>query len=95
MVRAGNPALATGGSGDLLAGFIGAMLARGVAPRDAACLGAQILGRAAEIAAALHTVRSTRPADVLAALPALWRRWAEPPLYRPPTLLELDPPALV
>lgn len=95
VVGSGNPALATGGSGDLLAGFIGAMLARDVEPLVAAGLGAQILGRAAEIAARQLTVRSTRPADVLAALPELWRTWAEPSPVSPPILLELEPPTVV
>lgn len=44
----GGPALATGGSGDVLAGLIGALLARGVAARDAARLGAFVHGRAGE-----------------------------------------------
>ena len=88
VVAAGNPALATGGSGDLLAGFIGAFLARGLGP-------AQVLGRGAELAAREFTARSTRPADVLAALPALWRRLAEPPTLEPPVIARLEPPALV
>lgn len=91
VVGSGNPALATGGSGDLLAGFVASFLARGLAPEVAAALGAQVLGRAAEIAARRLTVRATRPADVLAALAELWRRWAEPPVPRPPVLLELEP----
>ncbi len=95
VVGSGNPALATGGSGDLLAGFIGALLARGLVPVEAAAAGAQVLGRAADIAAAQLTVRATRPADVLAALPELWRRWAEVPVPMPPVLLELDAPLLV
>jgi hydroxyethylthiazole kinase-like uncharacterized protein yjeF len=44
----GSSALATGGSGDVLTGVIGALLARGVAPRDAARLGAFVHGRAGE-----------------------------------------------
>jgi hydroxyethylthiazole kinase-like uncharacterized protein yjeF len=95
IVAAGNPALATGGSGDLLAGFIGAFLARGLVPAEAAGLGAQVLGRAADIGAAQLTVRSTRPADVLASLPELWRRWASVSPAGPPVLLELDAPALI
>jgi NAD(P)H-hydrate epimerase len=95
VVASGGPALATGGSGDLLSGFIGAFLARGMGPAEAAALGAQVLGRAADIAAAQLTVRATRPADVLAALPDLWRKWANPPPPSPPILLELDPPFLV
>ncbi|MFQ6046984.1 MAG: NAD(P)H-hydrate dehydratase [Gemmatimonadales bacterium] len=95
VVVAGNPALATGGSGDLLAGFIGTFLARDLRPGDAAVLGAVVLGRGAELASREFTVRSTRPADVLAALPELWRRLAEPAAYDPPVLARLEPPALV
>jgi NAD(P)H-hydrate epimerase len=95
VVAAGNPALATGGSGDLLAGFVGAFLARDVEPQAAAALGALVLGRSAELASAGLTVRATRPADVIAALPDLWRRLASPPVWEAPVLLRLDPPALI
>lgn len=95
VVATGNPALATGGSGDLLAGFIAGFLARGLDPHDAAALGAYTLGRGAEVASELHSVRATRPADVLAAVPEVWRRLAEPHASLPPILLELPPPALV
>lgn len=95
VVAAGNPALATGGSGDLLAGFIAAFLARNLAPSDAAALGAVTLGRAAEVASETLTARATRPADVLAAVPELWRRLAAPRPVDPPILAQLEPPALV
>jgi NAD(P)H-hydrate epimerase len=93
-VASGNPALATGGSGDLLAGFIGSFLARGLEPLDAAALGAHVLGRAAELAARDHALRSTRPGDVTKALPELWKVLAQPEVPHPPVLLELEPPAL-
>ncbi|HEV8382411.1 MAG TPA: NAD(P)H-hydrate dehydratase [Gemmatimonadales bacterium] len=92
VVASGNPGLATGGSGDLLAGFIGAFLARGTAPAEAAALGAHALGRAAEQAARQWTARSMRPADVLAALPEVWRAWKDVKPARPPVLVELDVP---
>jgi NAD(P)H-hydrate epimerase len=95
VIAAGNPALATGGSGDLLAGFIGSFLARRLPPGDAAVLGAFVLGRAAELAARELTVRATRPADVLAALPALWRSLAAPAAFELPVIVRLEPPALV
>jgi NAD(P)H-hydrate epimerase len=95
VVASGNPALATGGSGDLLSGFIGSFLAQGLEPLDAAALGAHVLGRAAEIASEGNAVRSTRPADVTKALPQLWGVLANPPVPRPPVLIELEPPALV
>jgi NAD(P)H-hydrate epimerase len=92
VVASGNPGLATGGSGDLLAGFIGAFLARGSAGPEAAALGAHALGRAAEQGARQWTARSLRPADVLAALPDIWRAWANPLPPGPPVLTVLEPP---
>jgi ADP-dependent NAD(P)H-hydrate dehydratase / NAD(P)H-hydrate epimerase len=43
-----NPALATAGTGDVLAGAIGALLAQGLAPFEAACLGVYLHGMAGE-----------------------------------------------
>ncbi len=96
-IAAGNPGLATGGSGDILAGVCGAMLAVGLPPDQAAALAAQVLGRAGELAARRHTARAMRPMDVVAALPDLWRAWellrTSPPRANPPVLLELGRPA--
>jgi len=95
-IAAGNPGLATGGSGDLLSGFIGTLLAQGLEPEIAAALGSQVLGRAGDLAARRHTARGMRPMDVISALPDLWRAWAarrqSPPPARPPVLVELDRP---
>ena len=44
--RAGTPSLATAGTGDVLSGVIGALLARGMPPLEAAALGAHVHGRA-------------------------------------------------
>jgi len=90
VVAAGNPGLATGGSGDLLAGFIGAFLARGTVPVEAAALGAHALGRAAELGARQWTARSLRPADVLAALPEVWRAWADVKPHVPPVVAVVE-----
>jgi NAD(P)H-hydrate epimerase len=92
VVASGNPGLATGGSGDLLAGFIGAFLARGSAGPEAAALGAHALGRAAEHGARQWSARSLRPADVLAALPDIWRAWTGAQPLAPPLLAALEPP---
>jgi NAD(P)H-hydrate epimerase len=43
-----NPALASGGTGDVLAGAIGSLLAQGVAPYDAARLGVYLHGLAGD-----------------------------------------------
>ncbi|MBW8772558.1 MAG: NAD(P)H-hydrate dehydratase, partial [Gemmatimonadetes bacterium] len=93
-VAAGNPGLATGGSGDVLSGLIGAFLGAGLEPMQAAALGAQALGGAADLAARRTSARSMRPMDVVAAFPDLWRAWelragarATP---RAPVLVELE-----
>jgi NAD(P)H-hydrate epimerase len=46
VVRSGTPTLATAGSGDVLSGVIGATIARGHDPFEAAALGAHLHGRA-------------------------------------------------
>jgi NAD(P)H-hydrate epimerase len=56
----GNPALAAGGSGDVLAGFIGSLLAQGYYPWEAACLGVYTHGLAAD--------RLTKDNDIQAGL---------------------------
>jgi hydroxyethylthiazole kinase-like uncharacterized protein yjeF len=47
----GNPGMATGGMGDVLAGIIAALLARGADPLDAACAGVYLHGLAGDILA--------------------------------------------
>ena len=95
-VAAGNPGLATGGSGDVLSGLIGAFLGAGLDPLTAAALGAHALGRAADLAARRTSARTMRPMDVIAAFPDLWRGWelrrsvrAAP---RAPIIAELERP---
>jgi NAD(P)H-hydrate epimerase len=97
-IAAGNPGLATGGSGDVLSGLIGAALARGLDADIAAALGAQLLGRGADLAARRVGARGLRPMDVIAALPDLWREWSRlrsSHSIRPPILLELPRPIAV
>jgi len=95
-VAAGNPGLATGGSGDTLSGFIATFLAQGLEPDAAALLGAQVLGRAADLAALRHSARAVRPLDVVSAVADLWRGWdlaqRAGTLPRPPVLHELERP---
>jgi NAD(P)H-hydrate epimerase len=95
-IAAGNPGLGTGGSGDLLSGITGTLLAQGLESDVAGALGAQILGRAADLAARRTTARGLRPMDVVAALPDLWRAWETlrrvGPAPRPPVLFELERP---
>ncbi|HEY3012246.1 MAG TPA: NAD(P)H-hydrate dehydratase [Gemmatimonadales bacterium] len=95
-VAAGNPGLATGGSGDVLTGLVSTGLAQGLDPIAASGFGAQALGRAADLAARRYTARSLRPMDVVNALPDLWREWevlrAARPAPHPPTLFQLPRP---
>ncbi|HLQ37863.1 MAG TPA: NAD(P)H-hydrate dehydratase, partial [Planctomycetota bacterium] len=49
--RTGNPGMATGGSGDVLAGLLAALLGQGMAPFDAACLAVHTHGRAGDLLA--------------------------------------------
>jgi NAD(P)H-hydrate epimerase len=64
------PALAKAGSGDVLSGLIGGLLAQGVQPFEAAVAGAFIHGRAAEIATeTLGTTVSIVAGDLLKAIP--------------------------
>lgn len=50
----GNPGLASAGTGDVLAGIIGALLAQGLIPRDALLLGVFLHGAAADELSAKH-----------------------------------------
>ena len=50
IILSGSSALATAGSGDVLTGIIGSLLAAGLPPFDAAVLGASLHGRAGELA---------------------------------------------
>ncbi len=64
----GGPYLATGGTGDVLTGAVGAFLARGLQPADAAILGAYAHGVAGRMAAS-ELGEGTVASDVAAQLP--------------------------
>ncbi len=68
--RGGAPALATAGTGDVLSGVIGAMLAKGLRAPHAACAGVYAHLRAGQLAAAPHGPDGVIASDVIAALPA-------------------------
>jgi NAD(P)H-hydrate epimerase len=68
--RGSAPALATAGTGDVLAGVIGAMLAKGLAPAHAACAGVYAHLRAGQIAAAPDGADGVIASDVIRSLPA-------------------------
>ena len=64
----GNSALATAGSGDVLAGIIAGLLAQGMDAYRAACVGAYIHGRAGEAASARLGEHGCMAGDILAFL---------------------------
>ena len=66
----GNPGMASGGMGDVLSGVLGALLAQGLAPVDAASLGVCVHGAAADIAAE-EGVRGLTASDLIPLLRTL------------------------
>lgn len=65
----GAPSMAKGGSGDVLSGIIGALLARGTKPIKAAWCGAYLAGLAGEAAAKLKGEYSASPEDTIDNIP--------------------------
>lgn len=61
----GNPGMAKGGSGDVLTGLIGGLLARGFAPQDAAALGVWIHGYAGDFLTATTTAEAYNSRDLI------------------------------
>ena len=73
-VTNGSAALAKAGTGDVLAGVIGGLLAQGMSAFDAAHLGVYIHAEAGNIAAERKGVVSTCAEDVLDAVPEAFMR---------------------
>jgi NAD(P)H-hydrate epimerase len=67
--RTGNPGMATGGTGDVLAGVIGGLMGQELDPFDAAALGARVHGRAGDLAAKRVGETSLMATDLLEDLP--------------------------
>lgn len=67
----GNPGMATGGSGDVLAGIIASLLGQGISPLEAAACGAWLHGAAGDICAKEIGQYGMLPSDMLRVLPRL------------------------
>ena len=67
----GNPGMATGGSGDVLAGVIGSLIGQGVAPLEAAAAAAWLHGAAGDRAAEKWGEYGMLPGDMVDELPQL------------------------
>ena len=67
----GNPGMAVGGCGDVLAGIIVSLLGQGIAPLEAAACGAWIHGAAGDLCARELGQYGMLPTDMVEALPRL------------------------
>ena len=67
----GNPGMASGGSGDVLAGIITALIGQGIAPLEAAACGAWLHGKAGDLCARELGQYGMLPTDMLQVLPRL------------------------
>ena len=70
----GNPGMATGGSGDILTGIIGGLLAQKLSPLEAAKTGVYLHGYAADLAAQKKGEISLIASDTLETIPEAIRR---------------------
>ncbi len=69
----GNPGMATGGSGDVLAGIIVSLLGQGFEPLEAAACGAWLHGAAGDVCAGKLGQYGMLPTDMLMELPRLMK----------------------
>jgi NAD(P)H-hydrate epimerase len=69
----GNPGMARGGSGDILAGMIAGLRAQGIAPEKSACCGVFVHGSAGDRAAEKLSQYSMLPTDILTEIPQIFR----------------------
>lgn len=69
----GNSGMATGGSGDVLAGIIASILSQGASAFDAAAAGVYLHGRAGDIAADSLGKISMLPTDIIDCIPKAYR----------------------
>lgn len=67
----GNPGMAVGGSGDVLAGILASLLGQGIAPLEAAACAAWLHGAAGDLCSETLGQYGLLPTDMLAVLPRL------------------------
>jgi NAD(P)H-hydrate epimerase len=65
--------MAKGGSGDVLSGIIGALLAQGYPPEDAARLGVYLHGRAGDISKNKQSLISVVASDIIECIGEAYR----------------------
>lgn len=69
--QTGNPGMAVGGSGDILAGMITALIGQGISPLESAAIGAWLHGAAGDICAKQLGTYGMIPSDMLQVIPRL------------------------
>ena len=69
--------MASGGMGDALSGILGGLLAQGLPPADAACLGVYLHGEVADHVAATRGQIGLLASDVIDGVPAGFGRLSE------------------
>jgi len=75
IVNAGNAGMAVGGTGDVLAGIVGAFLASGMAPPEAAQAAVLVHACAGDVAARHHGQAGLRPTDLVDAMGEVFAAW--------------------
>ena len=73
--HSGNPGMAKGGSGDVLAGILVSLCGQGIPAVHAACAAAWLHGRAGDLAANALSEYGMTPSDMLRLLPTLLKRY--------------------
>ena len=71
----GNAGMATAGSGDVLSGVVGALLAQGLMPSDAAIAGVWAHGHAGDLLREKRGELGLIASDLLDGLTEVWRLW--------------------
>ncbi len=70
----GNPGMACGGSGDVLAGLLAGLLAQGLEPVEAACAAVWLHGTAGDLTSWKSTQAAMKASDIAYALPGAFRQ---------------------
>ncbi len=71
----GNPGLATGGSGDVLAGLIGSFCAQGLSPYKSAIAGVYIHGEAGDTVSEEYSMMGNTPSKLLCQIPLTLKKY--------------------
>jgi NAD(P)H-hydrate epimerase len=71
----GTAGMATGGTGDVLSGLIGALIAQGLSTEDATIVGAWVHGLAGDIARERRGEMGLIASDLFDGMTEVWRRW--------------------